>query len=68
MLEQTGSLSKADREMIVTITSVENDCLYCVAAYGTLLRIYAKNRLIADQVAVNHHKAAFTLRQEAMLD
>jgi uncharacterized peroxidase-related enzyme len=68
MLKETGSLTKADREMIVTTTSAKNDCLYCVVAHGALLRIYAKNLLVADQVAVNHLKADITLRQRAMLD
>ncbi len=68
MLKETGSLTKADREMIVTATSAKNDCLYCVVAHGALLRIYAKNPLIADQVAINHHKADITPRQRAMLD
>ncbi len=68
MLKETGNLTKADREMIVTATSAKNNCLYCVVAHGALLRIYAKNSLIADQVAVNHLKADITLRQRAMLD
>ena len=68
MLKDTGSLTKADREMIVTATSARNHCLYCVVAHGALLRIYAKNPLVADQVAVNHLKADITPRQKAMLD
>lgn len=68
MLKQTGSLSKADREMIVTATSAKNNCLYCVVAHGAILRIYAKNPLLADQVAVNHLKADITPRERAMLD
>jgi uncharacterized peroxidase-related enzyme len=68
MLKETGHLTKADREMIVTATSAKNNCLYCVVAHGALLRIYAKNPLIADQVAVNHLKADITTRQRAMLD
>ena len=68
MLKETGHLTKADREMIVTATSAKNNCLYCVVAHGALLRIYAKNTLIADQVAVNHLKADITPRQHAMLD
>ena len=68
MLKETGNLSKADREMIVTATSAKNNCLYCVVAHGALLRIYAKNPLVADQVAVNHLKADITPRQRAMLD
>ncbi len=68
MLKETGHLTKADREMIVTATSAKNNCLYCVVAHGALLRIYAKSPLIADQVAVNHLKADITPRQRAMLD
>ena len=68
MLKQTGSLSKADREMIVTATSARNNCLYCVVAHGAILRIYSKNPLVADQVAVNHLKADITPRERAMLD
>jgi uncharacterized peroxidase-related enzyme len=68
MLKETGNLTKADREMIVTTTSAKNDCLYCVVAHGALLRIYAKNPLLADQVAINHVKADITPRQKAMLD
>ncbi len=68
MFKETGSLSKADREMIVTATSAKNHCLYCVVAHGALLRIYAKNPLVADQVAVNHLKADISPRQSAMLD
>lgn len=68
MLKEAGNLTKADREMIVTTTSAKNDCLYCVVAHGALLRIYAKNPLVADQVAINHVKADITPRQKAMLD
>jgi uncharacterized peroxidase-related enzyme len=68
MLKETGSLTKADREMIVTATSGRNQCLYCVVAHGALLRIYAKQPFLADQVAVNHKKADITPRQMAMLD
>ncbi len=63
-----SGLSKGDREMIVTTTSAANQCLYCVVAHGAILRIYEKNPLIADQVAVNHRKADITPRQRAMLD
>ncbi len=68
MLKEGGNLSKADREMIVTATSAKNGCLYCVVAHGALLRVYAKQPLLADQVAINHRKADITPRQRAMLD
>ena len=63
-----GSLTKGEREMIVTATSATNKCLYCVVAHGALLRIYEKKPLVADQVAVNYRKADITPRQRAMLD
>jgi uncharacterized peroxidase-related enzyme len=62
-----GGLTKAEREMIVVATSGANDCLYCIVAHGAILRIYAKNPLVADQVAVNYRKADITPRQKAML-
>ena len=68
MMEKEGGLSKAEREMIVVATSAANDCLYCIVAHGALLRIYAKNPLVADQVAANYRKADITERQKAMLE
>ncbi|QOK91218.1 peroxidase-related enzyme [Ralstonia pseudosolanacearum] len=68
MLREAGSLTKGEREMIVVATSAANQCLYCVVAHGAILRIYEKQPLIADQVAVNYRKADITPRQHAMLD
>ena len=68
MLKEEGSLTKGDREMIVTTTSAANQCLYCVVAHGAILRIYEKKPMVADQVAVNYRKADITARQRAMLD
>ena len=68
LMEKDGGLTKAEREMIVVATSALNGCQYCVIAHGAILRIRAKNPLIADQVSVNHRKADITPRQAAMLD
>jgi uncharacterized peroxidase-related enzyme len=68
LMEKPGGLSKAEREMIVVATSAINRCHYCVVAHGAILRIRAKNPLIADQVAVNYLKADLTPRHKAMLD
>ena len=68
LLKETGSLSKGEREMIIVATSAANQCLYCVVAHGAILRVYDKQPLIADQVAVNYRKADITPRQHAMLD
>ncbi len=63
-----SSLTKADREMVVTSISAANKCTYCVVAHGALLRIYAKHPLLADQVATNHRTADITPRERAILD
>lgn len=68
LMERDSGLTKAEREMIVVATSNANGCLYCVVAHGAIVRIRAKNPLVADQVAVNHRKADITPRQKAMLD
>jgi uncharacterized peroxidase-related enzyme len=67
MLRESG-LTKAEREMIVVATSGANDCPYCIIAHGAILRVYAKNPLVADQVAVNYRDADITERQKAVLE
>lgn len=68
LMEKDGGLTKAEREMIVVATSADNGCQYCVIAHGAVLRIRAKDPLLADQVAINYRKADITPRQMAMLD
>lgn len=68
LMDKPGGLSKAEREMIVVSTSNANHCPYCVVAHGAILRVRAKDPLIADQVAVNYRNADITPRQMAMLD
>ena len=68
LMERDGGLTKAEREMIVVATSAANDCLYCVVAHGAIVRIRAKDPLLADELAVDYRKAPVTERQAAMLD
>ncbi|MGO4447981.1 peroxidase-related enzyme [Phyllobacterium sp. TAF24] len=68
LMDKPGGLTKAEREMIVVATSAANQCQYCVIAHGAILRIRAKNPLIADQIATNYRKADITPKQRAMLD
>ncbi len=68
LMEKPGNLTVAEREMIVVATSNLNQCQYCVVAHGAILRIRAKDPLIADQVAINYRKADISPRQKAMLD
>src|SRR3954449_226599 len=68
LMDKPGNLTKAEREMIVVATSNANQCQYCVIAHGAILRIRAKNPLVADQVAINYRKADITEKQKIMLD
>ena len=68
LMEKESGLSLAEREMIIVATSGLNNCIYCVVAHGAILRIRAKDPLIADQIATNYRKADITPRQKAMLD
>lgn len=61
-------LTKAERELVVVATSAANHCLYCVVAHGAILRIRAKDPLIADQVAVNPAKADLSERQRHIVE
>ena len=68
LMDKDGGISKSDREMIVVATSAKNMCTYCVVAHGAVLRIRSKNKLLADQVAINYRHADITTKQRAMLD
>lgn len=68
LMDKSEGLSKAERELIVVATSAVNDCQYCVVAHGAILRIRAKNPLIADQVSVNPWKADLTERERHIVE
>ena len=68
LILRPSGLSKAEKEMIIVATSAKNDCLYCVVAHGAILRIYAKDSKISEQIATDYTKADITDRQKAMLD
>lgn len=68
LMERDSGLSKAEREMIVVVTSAVNECLYCVVAHGAILRIRAKDPLIADQVAIDWRSADLDERGRAICE
>ncbi|MBX2826502.1 MAG: peroxidase-related enzyme [Gammaproteobacteria bacterium] len=67
MEREESSLTKAEREMIVVATSGANECHYCVVSHGALLRIYSKEPLLSDPVAINWRKAPVSAKQKVML-
>jgi uncharacterized peroxidase-related enzyme len=67
LMLREGGLTKAEKEMIVVATSAANQCPYCVVAHGALLRLFARNTRLGDQVAVNYRSAEIGPRQRLML-
>ena len=67
LMERESGLSKAEKEMIIVATSNDNGCQYCVIAHGAILRVRARDPLIADQVAINYKKSDISDRQKAMI-
>jgi uncharacterized peroxidase-related enzyme len=62
------SLDREEVEMIIVAVSGANDCYYCNVAHGALVRIYADDPLLADQLVANHRTADVSDRRRAMLD
>jgi uncharacterized peroxidase-related enzyme len=68
IMNQDSGLTKAEREMIAVAVSAQNHCFYCLTSHGAVLRIRAKDEVLADTVAANYRAASLTQRQRAMLD
>jgi len=67
-LVEDSPLAREELEMVVVATSGANDCLYCVVAHGALLRIYAEDPHLAEQLATNHRTANISDTHRAMCD
>jgi uncharacterized peroxidase-related enzyme len=68
LMDRSGGLSKAERELVVVATSAANHCTYCIVAHGAILRIRSKDPLIADQVAANPWQVTLDDRGRAIAD
>nr|WP_218836460.1 peroxidase-related enzyme [Halobaculum salinum] len=62
------ALDREEVEMIIVAVSGRNHCLYCNVAHGALVRIYAKDPQLADQLVSNHRTADVSDRRMAMLE
>jgi len=67
-LVEDTALEREEIEMLVVTVSGVNDCLYCVVAHGALVRIYADDPTLADQLATNYRSAELNDAHRAMLD
>jgi uncharacterized peroxidase-related enzyme len=67
-LVENTALEREEIEMIIVAVSGANDCYYCIVAHGALLRIYADDPYLADQLAANHRAADLSETHRTMLD
>ncbi|WP_256686359.1 peroxidase-related enzyme [Halococcus qingdaonensis] len=67
-LVEQSALEREEIEMLIVTVSGVNDCYYCTVAHGALLRIYADDPYLADQLAANHRAADLSEPHRTMLD
>ena len=67
LVEETA-LDREEVEMIVVAVSGRNHCYYCNVAHGALVRIYARDPHLADQLVANYRQADVSDRRLVMLD
>ncbi|WP_251331066.1 peroxidase-related enzyme [Haloplanus pelagicus] len=62
------SLDREEVEMIVVAVSGVNHCYYCNVAHGALVRLYADDPTLADQLVANYRTADVSDERLVMLD
>ncbi|MFB1063860.1 peroxidase-related enzyme [Natrinema sp. H-ect4] len=67
-LVEDTALEREEIEMIVVAVSGVNHCYYCNVAHGALVRIYADDPLLADQLVANYRTADINDAHRKMLD
>ncbi|APX97014.1 peroxidase-related enzyme [Natronorubrum daqingense] len=67
-LVEDTALEREEIEMLVVAVSGVNHCYYCNVAHGALVRIYADDPLLADQLVANYRTADISDTHRTMLD
>ncbi|MFC4542951.1 peroxidase-related enzyme [Halosolutus amylolyticus] len=67
-LVEDTALEREEIEMIVVAVSGVNHCYYCNVAHGALVRIYADDPQLADQLVANYRTADINDAHRTMLD
>jgi uncharacterized peroxidase-related enzyme len=68
LLRGDSGLSKAQREMIAVVVSVENRCQYCIVSHSAALRKLTKDPVLVDRLATGYKTAELEPKERAMLD
>ncbi|MCZ2111467.1 MAG: peroxidase-related enzyme [Dehalococcoidia bacterium] len=68
LMQPSPGLGKAEREMISVVVSMQNQCLYCLAAHGFAVRALLKDPVKGDRITLDYRRAGLSEKQMAMLD
>lgn len=63
----SDTLAEAEREMIAVAVSMENACLYCLAAHGYELRKVLGDPVLGETITLDWRRADLPKRHQAML-
>jgi len=68
LLHTPGTLSPADRELIATYVSSQNDCFYCQTIHGAIAAEHlGGDEALVDQVKLNFETAQISSKLKALL-
>ena len=68
IMDRSGALTRAEREMVVVATSAAVNCTYCLLSHGSNLRVLTQDPYLSDQLTMNYRDAPLSERHRAMLD
>lgn len=68
LLRGPSSLTAADREVIATYVSSQNDCVFCTASHGATARsLLGSQSRVVDEVKADFEQASISERLKALL-
>ncbi|MFC4453888.1 peroxidase-related enzyme [Deinococcus sonorensis] len=68
LMNKEGWLPPLEREMVATVVSSLNRCVYCLVSHGSAVRLLSGDVRLADTLAIDYRQADLTPRQRAILD
>ncbi|ADV65959.1 peroxidase-related enzyme [Deinococcus maricopensis] len=68
LMNKEGHLPPLEREMVATVVSSLNRCVYCLVSHASAVRVLSGDVRLADTLAIDYRQADLTARQRAILD
>ncbi len=68
MLSNETRLTRLEREMIATVVSSHNHCLYCITSHSQAVREFSGDPVLGDILMTNYRDANLSKKHRTMLD